>query len=112
MPIFERFGTTNARPASMHLIQLLLPRRDNNKQEFPAAYFSKVREELTERFGGVTAFIRSPAVGLWKEADDVSRPQRAFDFGNRVRSGSAFKRASIFLIKRVLILPASLGGTR
>ena len=57
----------------MHLIQLLLPLHDNNKQEFPIAYFLKVREELTDRFGGVTAFARSPAVGLWKDADKVSR---------------------------------------
>ena len=57
----------------MHLIQLLLPLHDNNKQEFPNAYFLKVREELTDRFGGVTAFVRSPAVGLWKDVNEVSR---------------------------------------
>ena len=26
---------------------------------------------LADRFGGATAFTRSPAEGLWKEADDV-----------------------------------------
>jgi len=52
----------------MHLIQLLLPLQDNNKQAFPRAYFNLVREDLTNRFGGVTAFVRSPAVGLWKES--------------------------------------------
>ena len=58
----------------MHLIRLLLPLHDNNKQEFPVAYFLKVREELTNRFGGMTAFVRSPAVGLWKEdTNKVSR---------------------------------------
>jgi hypothetical protein len=51
----------------MHLIQLLLPLHDNHKQAFPTAYFNQVREDLTNRFGGVTAFLRSPAVGLWKE---------------------------------------------
>jgi len=54
----------------MHLIQLLLPLHDNDKQEFPHTYFNKVREDLTDRFGGVTAFVRSPAVGLWKEGND------------------------------------------
>jgi hypothetical protein len=29
--------------------------------------FDRVRDELTERFGGVTAYRRSPAEGLWKE---------------------------------------------
>ena len=54
----------------MHLVQLLLPIYDNNKRAFPRAYFDQVREELTERFGGVTAFVRSPAVGLWKDDDE------------------------------------------
>lgn len=56
----------------MHLIRLLLPLHDNNKEQFPRDYFVKVREELTDRFGGVTAFVRSPAVGLWKDANKVS----------------------------------------
>jgi hypothetical protein len=58
----------------MHLIQLLLPLHDNDGRDFPSLYFSQVRAELTERFGGVTAFIRAPAVGLWKEnAQAVNR---------------------------------------
>lgn len=52
----------------MYLIQLLVPLFDNNKQKFPVEYFNAIRDELAERFGGVTAFFRSPAVGLWKEA--------------------------------------------
>jgi len=54
----------------MHLIRLLLPRHDNHKNYFPAEYFGRVRQHLTDRFGGVTAFVRSPAVGVWKENDD------------------------------------------
>jgi hypothetical protein len=59
-----------ATSSAMHLIQLLLPLRDNNQQNFPAAYFDQVRHDLTQRFGGVTAFLRAPALGVWKEADD------------------------------------------
>ena len=60
----------------MHLIQLLLPLHDNQKRPFPGAYFNQVREDLTNRFGGVTAFVRSPAVGLWKEgSDDINRDE-------------------------------------
>jgi hypothetical protein len=55
----------------MYLIQLLLPVRDNEEQKFPAEYFTEVRTELTRRFGGVTAFLHSPAVGLWKEQSEV-----------------------------------------
>ena len=58
----------------MHLVQLLLPLHDNQHQPFPAEYFNLVRAELTRRFGGVTAFIRAPAVGLWKEgSEQISR---------------------------------------
>jgi hypothetical protein len=58
----------------MHLIQLMLPLHDNNEQSFARADFDIVRHELIQKFGGVTAFQRSPAIGLWKDGDDdVSR---------------------------------------
>src|SRR2546423_14402412 len=58
----------------MYLIQLLLPVHDNDGQAFDHSVFDAVRRELTERFGGVTAFLRSPAVGLWKESPgDLTR---------------------------------------
>ena len=60
----------------MHLVQLLLPLQDNNGRRFSASYFNQVRKELADRFGGVTAFVRSPAVGLWKESpDEVNRDE-------------------------------------
>ena len=59
----------------MYLVQILLPLHDNDGRDFPPAYFNEVRTELTERFGGVTAFIRSPAVGLWKESAEVNRDE-------------------------------------
>ena len=58
----------------MHLVQLLLPVYDNDKRAFPRAYFDQVRLELTQQFGGVTAFVRSPAVGFWKDnEEDITR---------------------------------------
>jgi hypothetical protein len=60
----------------MHLIQLLLPLHDNEGRQFSVSHFSQVRRDLTDRFGGVTAFIRAPAVGLWKQSsDDISRDE-------------------------------------
>ncbi len=53
----------------MYLVQLLLPRADNNAKAFPAKTYGAIRDELTQRFGGLTAFTRAPAVGLWKDAD-------------------------------------------
>ena len=53
----------------MHLIQLLLPLYDNQKKPFPQALLAEVRTELTETFGGVTAHLRAPAQGIWKESE-------------------------------------------
>ena len=51
----------------MFLVQLLLPLCDNAGRRVPHDAFAAVRDELTERYGGVTAFLRSPAQGTWKE---------------------------------------------
>ena len=58
----------------MHLVEVLLPLSDNDGAPYPKAAFDAVRAELTQRFGGVTAFTRSPAVGLW--ADDAGAVRR------------------------------------
>ncbi|KFA94382.1 hypothetical protein [Archangium violaceum] len=54
----------------MHVVQFLLPLRDNERRAFPRKDFERVRSELTERFGGVTAFLQSPASGAWKEEEE------------------------------------------
>ena len=46
---------------------MLLPVYDNSGRRVPHERFAQLRDELTERFGGVTAFLRSPAQGTWKE---------------------------------------------
>lgn len=51
----------------MHLIQVLLPLYDNQGNAFPAELFSSVRDELAQRFGGVTIYSRSPAEGVWQD---------------------------------------------
>ncbi len=50
----------------MHLVQILLPLHDAKGRGFPKANYEQVASELTERFGGVTAFTRTPAEGRWK----------------------------------------------
>jgi hypothetical protein len=56
----------------MHLIQILLPLYDNDGVPFPQELFLHVRDELSERFGGITTYMRSPARGLWKETQDTT----------------------------------------
>jgi hypothetical protein len=60
----------------MHLVQLLLPVANNAGQRFAASLYEDVANELTENFGGVTAYSRSPAEGRWQSGtsehhDDV-----------------------------------------
>jgi hypothetical protein len=49
----------------MHVIQILLPLSDNNGKPFAGAILQAIRQELTDRFGGLTAFTRAPAEGIW-----------------------------------------------
>lgn len=51
----------------MHLVQLLLPLYDNDGHALPRSYFTQVAAELTAQFGGVTAYLRAPARGVWQE---------------------------------------------
>lgn len=59
----------------MFLVQILLPLYDNDGRALARNRYDGVFRTLTERFGGVTAFTRSPAEGAWKEpgADTVNR---------------------------------------
>ena len=58
---------------NMYLIQILLPLYDNAGKRFEQAPYLKVQRELAERFGGITAFTRAPAQGLWKTEGDTKR---------------------------------------
>lgn len=43
---------------------------DNVQKAFPHEDYEEVRQELTERFGGLTVYRRAPAEGLWKQDDN------------------------------------------
>lgn len=53
----------------MFLIQIFLPLYGNSGEKFLASDYRKVRDELVEQFGGLTAYTRSPAHGLWQPED-------------------------------------------
>lgn len=57
----------------MYLVEILLPLYDNEGRRFGASEFDRVRDELAARFGGVTAFRRSPAEGVWRDGGEESR---------------------------------------
>lgn len=59
----------------MHLIQILLPLYDNLGKPIPMAHHRKVKEELTGRFRGLTAYNRAPAEGLWAKGRKTQRDE-------------------------------------
>ena len=57
-----------------YLVQILLPLFDNNQRRFPKRHYAEIAALLTDTFGGLTAYNRAPAEGLWK--DGPARTQR------------------------------------
>jgi hypothetical protein len=55
----------------VYLIQILLPVRSNGGTPFAPLLFAEVAKALTERFGGVTAYTRTPAEGRWRSGERV-----------------------------------------
>ncbi len=64
----------------MHLVEIFLPLADNDGKRFPQSTFHSVAHALTERFGGVTAYTRAPASGIWK----TSQPEKQQDCFGRL----------------------------
>ena len=58
----------------MELVQIVLPLYDNDGARLPRPLYSATLSELTDAFGGATAFTRSPAEGFWE--DPAGRVQR------------------------------------
>lgn len=50
----------------MFVVQIYLPLEKPDGTMVPATVYERVKAELTDRFGGVTAFLQSPADGAWK----------------------------------------------
>ncbi len=55
----------------MHLVQLLLPLYSNSGAAFEQTLYLQVRDELVQRFGGITAYTRAPMKGLWQDSDQI-----------------------------------------
>lgn len=57
----------------MYVIQIFLPLYDNSGQKFSASEYAGVRTALTDKFGGLTAYSRAPAEGLWEKRGTLTR---------------------------------------
>lgn len=64
-----------SRATATYLVQLLLPLFDNDGRAIDGAHFRAVRDELTARFGGLTAYTRAPADGVWMAEEAATRDQ-------------------------------------
>jgi hypothetical protein len=56
-----------------HLVQILLPVYDSVDKPFPTDHYNQVRARLADMFGGLTAYTRAPAEGLWNSGSTVKR---------------------------------------
>ena len=54
------------RNKTIYLIQLFIPLQNNSGEAFELSKFAPVKKELADRFGGLTAFTRAPAEGIWE----------------------------------------------
>jgi hypothetical protein len=61
-------NATQEGPA-VHLVQILLPLDDNKGRPLPRTLYAELARELTARFGGLTAYTRAPAEGLWRDEE-------------------------------------------
>lgn len=50
----------------MRVVEIFLPLTYGDGSRAPAEIFELLKQELAEKFGGVTAYARSPAQGLWQ----------------------------------------------
>jgi hypothetical protein len=57
----------------MHLVELFLPLADNEGSPFTRPIFASVEKELADMFGGVTAYPRAPASGIWKQGGEDTK---------------------------------------
>jgi hypothetical protein len=56
-----------------YLVQILLPVYDDAGRRFQTDRYNAVRGKLTDMFGGLTAYTRAPAEGLWESGSSVKR---------------------------------------
>lgn len=94
----------------MYVVQIFLPLNDQSGLRIPQARFEQAATELSQRFGGLTAYTRAPAKGVWRKAgrramhDDIviyevicPRLQRRWWKATRLKLEKAFDQESILI---------------
>ena len=60
------------------LVQILLPLRDNSGRKFRDDVWEQLKGKLVEQFGGLTAYTRAPAEGVWAPSPDKETAEDIF----------------------------------
>jgi hypothetical protein len=100
----------NTGSSAMHLVQIFLPLYDEKGRAIPRRHFESTAAELSERFGGLTAYTRAPATGVWKKQsgrtsrDDIiiyevmcPRLQRRWWKAKRLALAKIFRQETILI---------------
>ena len=58
-----------------YLVQVVLPVYDGGGRKISKRRFSAVMQTLTERYGGVTAYVHTPAEGRWANRGKTHRDE-------------------------------------
>jgi hypothetical protein len=66
-------SSSQSRVEILFIVQILLPVFDNEGRAFDASHYTDVRTELADRFGGLTAYSRAPAEGIWGDEGEFKR---------------------------------------
>lgn len=59
----------------MYVVEIFMPLETGKRQAISPHIIEGIVAGLAERFGGATAFTRSPADGLWKQEEEIERDQ-------------------------------------
>jgi hypothetical protein len=54
-------------------VQILLPKETGGGEPVSGQWFDAFLKELTDRFGGVTRFLRSPGEDIWQNGGEKER---------------------------------------
>jgi hypothetical protein len=63
--------------SASHLVQILLPKETGCGQPVSEKWFNAFLKELTDKFGGVTSFLRAPGQGLWQSGGATEKDRIA-----------------------------------
>lgn len=64
---------SDAARRAMYLVEILLPTSCKDGAQVQQGLFRAVQEHLIDIFGGVTAFVRSPGDGAWRNEGNVQK---------------------------------------